>query len=95
VAQSQVPPYDKPEGIPEFYVDAVHVETHLYGTTLYLGEMRQNAPELVKVLIKMSPQMAKVLNLILGKHVRNYEQDIGQIAVPKALLHDLGLEELI
>ena len=35
------------------------------------------------------------MNLILGKHVRNYEQDIGQIAVPKALLHDLGLEELI
>ena len=95
MAQRPQPPYEKPEGTPEFYVDGVHVETQLYGSTLYLGELRPEQPQLVKVTIKMSPQMTKVLSLILGKHVRNYEENIGPISIPKMLLHDLGLEELI
>ncbi len=95
MAQRPGPPYEKPEGTPEFYVDGVHVETQLYGSTLYLGELRRDEPQSVKVVIKVSPQMAKVLSLILSKHVRNYEQDIGPISIPKMLLHDLGLEELI
>lgn len=85
-----------PDGTPEFYADAVHVESQLYGSTLYLGQMRgPDAPSLVKVIIKISPQMAKVLSLILSKHVRNYESSIGPISIPKQLLHSLGLEELI
>lgn len=95
MAQRSQPPYEKREGTPEFYVDAVHVETQLYGSTLYLGEMRANEPQLVKVTVKVSPQMAKVVSLILSKHVRQYEEQVGPISIPKALLHDLGLEELI
>ena len=95
MAQRPQPPYEKEEGTPEFYVDAVHVETQLYSTTLYLGELRPDQPQLVRVTIKVSPPMAKVLSLILSKHVRLYENDIGPINIPKQLLHDLGLEELI
>jgi hypothetical protein len=91
----QAPPFEKPDNTPEFYADAANVETQYYGTTLHFGEARPDAPQLVTVTIKMSPQLAKVLSLILSSHVRQYEQGIGPITVPKQLLHDLGLEDLI
>jgi hypothetical protein len=89
------PPYEIPDGTPEFYIDAVNIETQLYGSKLLLGDLRAGQPSLVKVVIKMSPQMAKVVSLILSKHIRNYENDIGPITLPNDLLHSLGLEELI
>lgn len=95
MAERQQEAFEVPEGTPEFYVDSVHVQTHLYGSTLHLGELREGQPSLVKVKVKMSPQMAKVVSLILQKHVRNYEQGVGPIPIPKELLHNLGLEELI
>ncbi len=88
-------PYERPEGTPEFYIDGVNLETQLYGITLHLGDLRPDAPLLVKATIKMSPQLAKVLSLLLSSHVRQYEQGIGPIAIPNQILHDLGLEDAI
>jgi len=84
-----------PEGTPEFYVDSINVATQLYGCTMWLGTLRAEQPPLVRVAIKMSPPMAKVMSLILAKHIREYERDIGPINIPKALYHSLGLEEYI
>lgn len=89
------PLMDVPPGTPEYYVDAVNVETQLYGCTLFLGNLRREESQLVKVILKMSPQMAKVVGLILSKHIKNYETNVGPINLPKELLHNLGLEELI
>lgn len=91
----KTPEYELPEGVPEFYIDSAHVGTQLYGSTMFLGRLREGEPPLVQVVIKMSPPMLKVLSLILSKHVRNYEQDLGPIPLPKQLLHHLGLEELL
>jgi len=84
-----------PEGTPEVYIDSLNVGTQLYGCTMWLGTLRQGQPPLVKVIVKMSPPMAKVMTLILSKHVRQYEQDTGAINLPKDLYHHLGLEEHI
>lgn len=85
--------YEVIEGAPEFYVDSAHVQTQLYSTTLLMGELRLGQPSLVKVIVKMSPPMMKVLSLLLGKHVKNYEADLGKICLPKPLLQELGIEE--
>ena len=87
--------YELPVDTPEFYVDSAHVQTQLYGSTLLLGELREGEPPVVRVKVKVSPQMAKVLSLILSKHVREYERDVGEITIPKQLYHALGLEEMI
>lgn len=84
-----------PEGTPEFYVDSVNVGTQLYGSTMWLGTLREGQPPLVKVIVKMSPPMTKIISLILSKHIREYERDVGPINIPKALYHSLGLEEYI
>lgn len=94
--QRKLPPYELAKDVSEFYVDTVHVETQLYGSTLFLGTLRgPEVPPSIKVVVKVSPQLMKVLSLILSKHVRDYEHGIGQIAIPKQIIHDLGLEELI
>ena len=84
-----------PEGTPEVYVDSLNVGTQLYGCTMWLGTLRAGQPPLVKVILKMSPPMVKVMSLILSKHIQNYEKDIGPITIPKTLYHSLGLEEYI
>lgn len=91
--QNEQNAYELPVDTPEFYVDSAHVQTQLYGSTLLLGELREGEPPVVKV--KVSPQMAKVLSLIMSKHVREYERDVGEITIPKPLYHALGLEEMI
>ncbi len=84
-----------PEGTPEYYIDSLNVGTQLYGCTMWLGTLRQGQPPLVSAIVKMSPQMAKVMSLILAKHVRQYEENTGAISLPKDLYHNLGLEEYI
>ena len=84
-----------PKDTPEYYVDSLNVATQLYGCTMWLGTLRAGEPPLVRVTLKMSPPMAKVMSLILAKHIREYERDIGPINIPKALYHSLGLEEYI
>lgn len=93
--QNEQNAYELPGDTPEFYVDSAHVQTQLYGSTLLLGELREGEPPVVRVKVKVSPQMAKVLSLILSKHVREYERDVGEITIPKQLYHALGLEEMI
>ena len=87
--------FEIPEDTPEFCIDSAHIQTQLYGSTLLLGELREGEAPKIKVKIKVSPQMAKVLSLILSKHVREYERDVGDINIPKSLYHALGLEEMI
>jgi hypothetical protein len=79
----------------ELYVDSVNVGTHLWGSTLYLGKLREANKPLVQAVVKVSPQMLKAIGLIINKHVREYERDIGPIALPKRLLHDMGLEDMV
>ncbi|GEM_PF-2228976 len=88
--------YDIPsEGVPEYYIDSMHFQTQLYTSILLLGEM-QTSPEqkpILKLKVKVSPQMLKAMALLLSKQVREYEDQIGSIALPKSLLHGWGLEE--
>ena len=60
--QNEQTAYEIPVDTPEFYVDSVHIQTQLYGSTLLLGELREGAPPVVKVKVKVSPQMAQVLS---------------------------------
>ncbi len=79
----------------EYYVDSVNVSTQLYGSTLYLGQIRPDQLPEVKAVVKISPPMLKILSLIIASHVRQYETGVGPIPVPRELLHSLGLEEML
>lgn len=95
VVQQPIPEEDA-EGVVEAYCDSMNITTSLYTALLTFGELRPEQPALVRARIKVSPQMLKAVSLLTGKHVRAYEEKMGQsIKLPNELLHDWGLEEEI
>ena len=80
--------------IPEYYVDSVNFATNLYGFMLEFGVMQaQDAPPKSVVKIRMSPQHAKIMSLLLRKNVQEYERRIGTIILPDGLYQDLGISD--
>lgn len=80
--------------IPEYYTDSVNFMTNIYGFTLEFGVMQaQDMPPRSIVRIKMSPQHAKIMSLLLRKNVQEYERRIGTIILPDGLYKDLGIED--
>lgn len=79
-------------GVQEVYADAVNLEAGYYGTTILFGVARKEQKPRASVRVRMSPQMAKVLCLLLTQLVKNYEQEAGLITIPKELAREIGLE---
>lgn len=86
---------DVAEQVLDIYADSLHINTGLYSSTLYFGELRPGRKPLLKVRIKVSPQMLRSLSLLSAKHVRDLEGAVGPIGLPNDLLHSWGLEEEI
>jgi hypothetical protein len=80
--------------IPEYYTDSVNFMTNIYGFTLEFGVMQQqDDPPRQQVRIKMSPQHAKIMSLLLRKNVQEYERRIGTVILPEGLYNDLGISD--
>ena len=80
--------------LPEFYTDSVNFATNLYGFALEFGVMQgQDQPPRSVVRIRMSPQHAKIMSLLLRKNVQEYERRIGTIILPEGLYNDLGISD--
>lgn len=79
---------------PEYYTDSVNFMTNIYGFTLDFGVMEaQDQPPRSQVRVRMSPQHAKIMSLLLRKNVQEYERRIGTIILPEGLYKDLGIED--
>jgi hypothetical protein len=86
--------YDDPQETPTYYTDSVNFMTNIYGFTLEFGEMQaQDRPPHPKVRVKMSPQHAKIMSLLLRKNVVEYERRIGTIILPEGLYQELGISD--
>ena len=79
---------------PEYYTDSVNFMTNVYGFTLEFGMMQaQEMPPRAQVRVKMSPQHAKIMSLLLRKNVQEYEKQIGTIILPEGLYQSLGIQD--
>ncbi len=82
------------EKVPEFYVNQVNMIVSIYEVLLQFGlktNPEQDAQSVAN--IRMSPQHAKVMTLLLLKNLRSYEKDIGAIKLPADMAKDMGIEE--
>lgn len=96
MVQQQPVPEEDADDVIEAYCDSMNITTSLYTALLTFGELRPEQPTRVRARIKVSPQMLKAVSLLTSKHVRSYEEKMGQrIKLPNELLHDWGLEEEI
>lgn len=95
MANQQNPEQDA-EDVVDIYCDSMNISTSLYTALLTFGELRMEHPTIVRARIKVSPQMLKAVSLLTSKHVRAYEEKMGQkIKLPNDVLHEWGLEEEI
>ena len=86
--------YDSsPETTASFYSDSLHIYSSLYGSVFYFGELQEDREPLLRAKIKVSPQMLKAICLLTRKHVREYEDAIGPIALPTQVLQAWGIED--
>jgi len=78
--------------IPELYSNSVEFGVSAYEFTFMFGlkGIKKGEPKPL-VNVRMSPQHAKVMSLLLAKNVRNYEKEIGEISLPSKLINELKL----
>jgi hypothetical protein len=79
---------------PEFYADSFGTMESVYTFSLVFGvQVGQEAYREVAV-VRMSPQHAKMMAILLKRRLKEYEQQVGQIIIPDDLLElknvDLG-----
>lgn len=86
--------------MPDVYADSVAFEILVYGVTLEFGQQQKPPPNLSgkipaipRIRVHMSPQHAKVMAKVFVKNMRAYEEKLGKITLPSALLKELGIDE--
>ena len=66
-----------------FYSDSFHIFSSLYSAVLFFGEQVEEREPILRARIKVSPQMMKAIAVLAAKHVREYEEAVGPIALPE------------
>jgi len=91
----------KPKDIPEYFIDRLKATFSVYGVNMTFG-LSEPHPDLSDpkippketelVRIRMSPQHAKVMVILLEKQLTQFEKELKmKIALPEGLLESLGL----
>ena len=78
--QKTMPPTLEEKGeVPDFYVNSVDVSTGIYDITLNFGVItpvsKGQAEKKLVCTVRMSPQHAKMLTLILRSALKSYERE--------------------
>jgi hypothetical protein len=83
---------EKEKDIPDFYINSAFILASLYEFMFKFGIKSdpKKDPEDV-VIIRMSPQHAKVLSKLMIKNVEAYEKDVGEIKLPDDLKKELDI----
>ena len=86
----------EPGETPDVYTDAVRIGSGVYGFSFQFGLATESPGEQRPVVtVRMSPQHAVVFYQILKKHLRQYEDRVGKIALPDGLFEELEIEREI
>ncbi len=92
---------DKP--IPDLYVDRVRMTVSIFGVNFTFGLSQphpESGDEAVPipservVILRMSPEHAKVMCMMLRNQIKGFEKESGaRINLPKEVMSNLGLSE--
>ena len=76
-----------------FYADSLHISSGLYSSVLFFGELQEDREPVLRAKIKVSPHMLKTICLLTRKHVREYENAVGPITLPRQVLQAWEIED--
>lgn len=90
------PGYPNDPSIPDVYAEGVGILGGFNSYSLIFnraaGDPLSSTPVAV---IRVSPHQAKIMAMLLGKAVRDYETAFGALHIPEQVLRQLGLEQEI
>ena len=69
-----------------FYCDSMHIFSSLYSAVLFFGEQLEEREPILRARIKVSPQMLKAISLLTTKHVKEYEEAVGNLVAQEELI---------
>lgn len=82
--------------IPDIYTNSIRAAASLYEFTLILGLQTPSEESEIKTVevgrIRMSPQQAMALNILLSKHLEVYGEQFQSIFLPDDLIEKLSGE---
>ena len=85
--------YYSTQGAVSFYCDSLHISSGLYSSILFFGELQEDREPTLRAKIKVSPQLLKAISVLARKHVREYENAVGPISLPRQVLDAWGITE--
>lgn len=85
-----------PDEVQDLYVDSAQLSVSAYGVAMTLG---RNPPHPVPsqtaaeplVIVRTSLEHAKIMAMLLRKHLKAYEQANGEIPIPPEVYAGLGV----
>ena len=89
-----------PDPVPDFYADAFQVTVTPFGVNMTFS-LRDPHPSPARQVpgtdvarIRMSPEHAKIVGMMLTRQIRDYERQSGiKIAIPSQVYAQLGIAE--
>ncbi len=79
--------------VPDFYINQVNLVFSQFDVLFNFGlKTDPNADPKELVRVRMSPEHVKVFALLLVKHIKKYEKDIGEIKILPKILQELELD---
>lgn len=83
--------------VPDLYTNSIRASASLYEVALLLflqtpGDDNEIQTEAIGT-VRMSPQQAVALHLLLGQHLRAYEEQFGEVFIPVELAKRLSGED--
>lgn len=82
------------ENLLEFYTNAAQIHTSIYEVALTFGLSDPDSGEVIpRVRVRMSPQQALALSMLLEKHIRAYGDKFQEIFLPDDLVTSLRGEQ--
>jgi hypothetical protein len=87
-----VPQFIMARPIPEFYTDLVRVDYSAVTIMFTFSIAVPNQPQREQAIVRMSPEHAKLMAIILRKSFKAYEQERGaEISIPASVLEQQGV----
>ena len=78
--------------VPDIYADGANIQVNLSGVNIIFTRSMKDPPTPVPVtVVRISAVQALILTQVLRKVLAAYEQQIGPIAIPDALLEALQI----
>ena len=81
------------DGVVEYYANTARIEASVYDFGIVFGRLSNNQRS-EDLMVRMSPQHAKSVIILLQRFMDVYEREVGAVGLPEKLVKQLQGEEV-